>query len=345
MKQDGRLAVVLFNLGGPESLDTVRPFLQNLFADPAILRMPSMFRLPLAAAIAHLREPIARRNYALMGGVSPLLAQTKAQAAALQRELSRRRCGDVEVFVAMRHWRPTAAEAARAVQAFAPDELVLAPLYPQFSTTTTASSLADWRRSYRGATNASTICCWPRNEGLIEAHADLIRSTWENAGKPRVRLLFSAHGLPERIVEGGDPYKWQVEATCRAVAERLGHEWSWRVCYQSRVGPLRWLGPSTTDEIRAAGRDGVGVIIDPIAFVSEHVETLVELDRDYRRIAEAAGVSVFLRAPAVGEHPALIAGLADAVERSARMGGVEPEGPSCPETFKGCGARSMAVTR
>jgi ferrochelatase len=338
MSRDGRLAVVLFNLGGPDSLDAVRPFLESLFADPAIIGAPRLIRLPLAAIISRARERVARRNYALMGGSSPLLTQTNSQAAALERELTRRRRGEVKVFVAMRHGRPKAAETATAVEAFAPDQLVLTPLYPQFSTTTTASSMADWRRNFHGVVKTSAICCWCQNAGLVEAHADIICSTWEDAGRPAVRLLFSAHGLPDRIVQRGDPYQWQIEATCAAVAQRLGSEWQWRVCYQSRIGPSRWLGPSTREEIIAAARDGIGVLIDPIAFVSEHVETLVELDCDYRRVAEAVGVRVFLRCPTVQEHPALIAGLADAVERSASVGGVSPDGPRCPGTFVGCGA-------
>ena len=338
MSGEGRLAVVLFNLGGPDSLDAVRPFLESLFADPAIIRAPRLIRLPLAAVISRARERVARRNYALMGGSSPLLAQTISQAVALERELTRRRRGEVRVFVAMRHGPPRAVETARAVEAFAPDHLVLAPLYPQFSTTTTGSSMADWRRSFHGVVEASAICCWYQNAGLVEAHADIIRSTWEDAGRPTIRLLFSAHGLPDRIVRRGDPYQWQIEGTCAAVAKRLGSEWQWRVCYQSRVGPSRWLGPSTRQEIIAAAGDGIGVLVDPIAFVSEHVETLVELDCDYRRIAEAAGVGVFLRCPTVGEHPALIAGLADAVERSASVGGVRPDGLGCPGMFVGCGA-------
>ncbi len=334
-----RVAVVLMNLGGPDGLDAVEPFLKNLFSDPAIIRAPVFVRLPLAAAIARLRGGAARRNYALMGGVSPLRRETDRQAAALEEELKFRFGDDmVRVFTSMRHWSPLTDETVTEVAAFAPDTVVLAPLYPQYSTTTSASSLKEWRRRYRGAGEPKTICCWPLNSGLIAAHADIIESTWAAAGRPSVRLLFSAHGLPKRVIGRGDPYQWQVESSCAAVAARLGPEWDWRVCYQSRVGPAGWIGPSTIQEIHNAARDGIGVIIDPIAFVSEHVETLVELDIDYRRRAEAAGVSIYLRCQAVGAHPIFIGGMADAVERSIAADGTNPDGPACPVRFIGCPA-------
>jgi ferrochelatase len=332
---------VLSNLGGPDGPAAVRPFLYNLFSDPAIIGTPAFVRKPLAAFIAATREKSAIANYAIMGGGSPIVRETAAQVEALSACLRRRRPADeIEVFMAMRYWHPRAAGVARAVRAFAPDEVVLAPLYPQYSTTTTASSHAEWRKRYGG--RCREICCWFLNSGLVEAHAERIEQTWADAGRPKVRLLFSAHGLPERTSESGDPYRWQIEHTCAAIAERLGPSWDWMLCFQSRVGPMKWIGPSTPEAIEAAARDGVGVLIDPVAFVSEHVETLVELDHDYADMARGLGISNYLRAPAVGTTPAFIEGLADAVERALRRPGVAPDGPACPGAASRCGRRVMA---
>jgi ferrochelatase len=337
--------VVLFNLGGPDGPQSVRPFLRNLFADPAIINAPALVRLPLAALIARLRERSAVANYANMGGGSPILAETEAQAAALTAALERLFPeADILTAIAMRHWNPLTPETAKKVAAFAPDDVVLCPLYPQFSTTTTASSLAAWKRAYRGGGVIRTLCCWYDNPGLVEAHAERILAIWNQAGRPRVRLLFSAHGLPERVVAAGDPYQWQVEATCAAVARRLGPDWDWRICYQSRVGPLKWIGPSTPEAILEAGAEGVGVLIDPIAFVSEHIETLVELDKDYADLAEEANVPTYLRAPVVGVTPVFIDGLAQAVGRALARPGVCPDGAPCPTGFNRCGRLTQAAS-
>ena len=330
--------MVLFNLGGPDSPRAVRPFLENLFSDPAIIGAPWFIRRPLAILIARLRQKSAVANYALMGGGSPIVPQTEAQAGTLLAAL-RERLPDAEirVVIAMRYWRPLTQDAATEIAAFEPDQIVLAPLYPQYSTTTTGSSFEAWRRSYKGLGRTHGICCWYENLGLIEAHVSRIRLTWETAGRPRVRLLFSAHGLPEQIATSGDPYQWQIEATCAAVAERLGPAWDWRICYQSRVGPLKWIGPSTPEAIVAAAQDGVGVLIDPIAFVSEHIETLVELDREYAEMARKLGMEVYLRAPVVGVESSFINGLADAVVDSLAKSGFCPQMRACPARLSRCG--------
>jgi ferrochelatase len=309
-----RLAVVLFNLGGPDDLTAVRPFLFNLFRDKAIIGLPAIARYPLAALISTTRTKTAQANYAIMGGRSPLLPETEAQARALETALAQRRSGEVRVFVAMRYWRPFAAETARAVAAFAPDEIALLPLYPQFSTTTTASSLKDWNRAYRGKGRVRTVRDYPIAPGLIQAHAQAIRETWEKAGRPQgQRLLFSAHGLPQKIVDAGDPYHTQVLQTAAAIAAALPEFPDWAVCFQSRVGPLKWLEPSTDTEIARAGAEGKGVIVCPIAFVSEHVETLVELDHEYAALAKETGAVPYLRSPTPGVRAPFIDTLADLV--------------------------------
>jgi ferrochelatase len=341
-----RLAVVLFNLGGPDSLAAVRPFLQNLFKDPAIIGAPALVRHPLAAFIAARREKAAQANYALMGGRSPILPETETQAKALEAALNASSPQtDARVFIAMRYWTPFVAETAAAVAGFAPDEVVLLPLYPQFSTTTTASSLKAWTDAYRGSGRVRAVCCSPDEDGLVEAYARLIGETTARAGEgARLRLLFSAHGLPEKVVAAGDPYQLQVEATAGAIAVRLSGAWDWSVCYQSRVGPLRWLGPSTESEIRRAGAEGLGVVVAPIAFVSEHVETLVELDHDYAAIAIEAGCAPYLRVPAVGADQAFVAGLAKAVVLATGQGS-EPLAAGtwrCPANIGKCPRRGAA---
>jgi ferrochelatase len=344
-----RLAVVLFNLGGPDAPEAVRPFLVNLFSDPAIIRLPAPLRVPLARLLARRRAPVARMNYDRIGGRSPILPNTEAQARALEGALAD--LGAVRAFPAMRYWRPQAAEAAAAVKSFAPDRIVLLPLYPQFSTTTTASSLRDWRAAARRAGLAAptrVTCCWPAEAGLVAALADLTRRGFQRAaahGSPRV--LFSAHGLPERVVQAGDPYAWQVERTAAAVVARLGiPELDHVVCYQSRVGPLRWIGPETEQEIANAGRVRKPVVVVPVAFVSEHSETLVELDIDYRARAEASGVPHFERVGTVSTHPEFIAGLATVVRGALARDGDGPapaDEPACPGGFAGCARRAAAA--
>jgi len=334
-----KVAVVLFNLGGPDGPESVRPFLFNLFNDPAIIALPAPARTPLAALISTTRRKAAQANYAVMGGGSPLLPETERQAEALEAALRERLPGaEVRCFIAMRYWRPFTAEAARAVQAWGPDEIVLTPLYPQFSTTTSGSSLGEWRKRYRGGGRTRTLCCYPDAAGFAAAYARLIEETHEQAGRPPVRLLLSAHGLPERVVEGGDPYQAQVEATAAAIVSRLPGEWDARVCYQSRVGPLKWIGPSTEEEVREAGREGRGVLLAPIAFVSEHVETLVELDHEYAEVGREAGCPVYLRAPAVGVAPDFIGEVADAVVGSLDREGVAAHtgGRWCPARWSRC---------
>ena len=340
-----KIAIVLFNLGGPDKPEAVRPFLYNLFNDPAIIALPTPLRQGVAWLISTLRDRSARANYAIMGGASPLLKETQAQARALEATLRTRRGGDeVCVFTAMRYWNPTTDEAARHVAAFTPDEVVLLPLYPQFSTTTTGSSMKAWARAYRGQGTVHTVCCSFDEPGLIEAHARSILATHAALGKPGpLRLLFSAHGLPQKVIDGGDPYQWQIEKTCEAVLARLGADWAtdwdYRVCFQSRVGPMAWIGPSTPEAIKQAAADGRGVLVTPIAFVSEHVETLVELDHEYAALAREVGVPFYLRAPAIGVDLAYIEGLADTALAALGCSGVHPQGRSC-DVFSQCPFRA-----
>lgn len=340
-----KLAVVLFNLGGPDSLDAVEPFLRNLFSDPAILSFPRMVRDPLARIIAARRAPFARDIYKKIGGRSPIVEETQAQADALDKVLAERGI-EAKCFIAMRCWHPFSDAAAAAVKEWGANSIVLLPLYPQFSTTTTGSSFNDWDRAATKAgltVPVTRICCYPDERGFIEATAGLIHQTITRA-KPDVdyRLLLSAHGLPKRVISRGDPYQWQVERTAAALVDKLGiEELDWSICYQSRVGPLEWIGPATDDEIRRAGAERKGVILAPIAFVSEHSETLVELDLEYAHLAATVGVMDYLRVPTVSAHPGFIAGLADLVTH-ANFGKsvVSANGARiCPVQFGRCTCR------
>jgi ferrochelatase len=313
-----RLAVVLFNLGGPTSAESVEPFLFNLFNDKAIIGAPQPLRWLVARVIARRRAPAARGIYDKIGGASPLVPNTVAQARALEAALTE--LGEVRVFPCMRYWHPMAPEVAGEVKSFGPDEIVLLPLYPQFSSTTTASSYGAWCKAATAAGLPAVgrlVCCYPAQPGLVKALAALVREGRETARRKTgvsPRVLFSAHGLPNRIVAKGDPYPDQVKETARKVAEALGMgPDGWLVCYQSRVGPLEWIGPSTDDEIRRAGKEKIGLVVVPIAFVSEHSETLVELDIEYRHLAEQSGVPVYVRVPTVGTAADFVGGLADIV--------------------------------
>jgi ferrochelatase len=338
-----KLAIILFNLGGPDSPEAVEPFLRNLFSDPAIITLPWALRKPLASFIARRRAPIARKIYDHLGGRSPILEETQKQARALEAALNSANI-EARAFVAMRCWHPFSDDTALAVKNFAPDHIVALPLYPQYSTTTSASSFKDWDRAAKKAGLSqplTRICCYPDQPGFIGAAAAKIRAAMADA-KPGLsyRLLFSAHGLPKKTVAGGDPYQWQVEQTAHALVDALGIEnLDWRICYQSRVGPLQWLEPATDAEIARAGREGLGLIVAPIAFVSEHSETLVELDIEYEKLARRAGVPDYRRAATVGADPAFIAGLAELVRRAATVTGTinSGDGRFCPAQFCRCG--------
>ena len=341
-----RLAVVLFNLGGPDRPEAIRPFLLNLFRDPAILRVPFFVRPVLARIIARARVKPATANYALLGGRSPLLELTEAQARALEAALA----PEVEArcFIAMRYWHPFSLATARLVRAFNPDHVLLLPLYPQYSTTTTGSSLTAWRDAAARAGLArpvTTLCCWHSDPGFAAATAAILRRslTKARAALPAgvgLRVLFSAHGLPQRIVDAGDPYQYQVERTVAAVLAALDEpDLDWTICYQSRATPEAWLEPSTEQAIERAAHDKVAVLVVPIAFVSEHSETLVELDVEYRAVGERLGVPGYFRAPAPNDDAAFIDALAGLVRRAV-AGGVglcQAQGRApCPLPHRDC---------
>jgi ferrochelatase len=331
-----KLAVVLLNLGGPSSAAAIKPFLHNFFMDKNIIPLPKPLRYCLARWISWRRGGgAAKESYGQLGGASPLLANTIAQAEALERALQEKSPG-TRVFVSMRYWHPLAEQTVREVAIFQPDKIVLLPLYPQFSTTTSFSSLQNWKAAAKKhglKLPTAEICCYPVNPGFIRASAELIRSALKEAPQ-KTRLLFSAHGLPERIIKRGDPYQHHCEQTAAEIVRQLAiPELDWQLCYQSRVGRLPWIGPSIEEALQKAAADKTGVVIYPSAFVSEHVETLVEIDIEYRRRAQEMGIPYFAKVSTAGTHPEFIKGLRDLVLHGA-------DGATgariCPDRFNKC---------
>lgn len=333
-----KIAVLLLNLGGPDSPEAVRPFLYNLFSDPAIIRYPWPFRQFIAWLISTFRTPKAQKIYAKIGGKSPLLENTQAQATELLKTLQQTMPEQlIEVFVAMRYWHPLTEKVVQDVNNFNPDRVVLLPLYPQFSTTTTASSLNRWRALFKGKQKPLEICCYPTEPGFIAAYGDLISQSLAKVPENcAVRLLFSAHGLPQKIVDEGDPYAAHVEKSVRAIMNLPPLKGlDYQICYQSRVGPMQWLGPNVETALQQAANDEKAVLVIPISFVSEHSETLVELDIDFREKAATLGIPYYGRVPTVSCHPEFIAGLARLTHQSLKkpsqqsMKNFSPAGVKC----------------
>lgn len=345
IKNTGPLGVVLFQLGGPDSLVSVEPFLFNLFSDPDIIDFPfaRLARPALARLISSRRARHVQKHYAEIGGRSPIRELTERQAAALEAEL--RRTLDARVFVAMRYWRPLTEEAIR--QAEGCRELVLLPLYPQYSTTTTASSLNEWQRQYAKLNGSRAPVRVIRhfyqhplyldalveriNEGLRQFPADKqetinVASPLGTRLDPRpatpdprtaVHLIFSAHGVPMKAIEAGDPYREHIEATVRLVCERGRWTNSHVLCYQSRVGPGRWLTPSLDTTLHKLASEGARrVLVVPIAFVTDHVETLHEIDIEARALAHRLGILEFATMSGLNDSPTFIRALADLVRKT-----------------------------
>ncbi|HIF62343.1 MAG TPA: ferrochelatase [Candidatus Pelagibacter sp.] len=330
-------AVILFNLGGPDKLESVEPFLFNLFNDPEILSIPSIFRYPLAKFISKRRAPIAKNIYREIGNRSPILELTQQQAMSLEKSLTTK--GNYKCFVVMRCWNPRATDVIKKVKEFNPEEIILLPLYPQFSAATSGSSINEWndlckKENYKVKTK--TICCYPTENNFVESHANLIKKTLKNIENKNFKLLFSAHGLPEIKIKKGDPYQWQVEESVNAIMSKLKDENLDHVTsYQSRVGPLKWIGPSTDEEIIKYSKEKKGIVIVPVAFVSEHSETLVELDIEYKKLAEENGCSFYKRVPALGIEENFIKGLAELVLRQEIRGNFISS-VMCPSKYKKC---------
>lgn len=317
VSKETKIAVILANLGGPDSLKSVRPFLFNLFYDRAIIDLPNPLRFLVAIFISTLRTKKAKKIYAQMGGGSPLLKNTVAQANDLKLELDEYQ---TIVLPTMRYWHPRVFEVVKELEGFNPDKIVLIALYPQFSTTTTQSVIEEWNKvACKWADKTMILDNHYENDDFIRAHQELISPVLKMAcdyGKPKI--LFSAHSLPQKVIDGGDPYQQQIEATATSIMRVFDIDYV--VCYQSKVGPLKWLEPSLDGELKKAAAERYPVVVVPISFVSDHSETLVELDIDYAEIAKNLGIPFYGRVPVLGCHPLYIKCLADSVRKLSSCG-------------------------
>jgi ferrochelatase len=311
-----RVGVVLFQLGGPDSLDAIEPFLFNLFCDPDIIDFPfaRLGRRPLARLISSTRARKVQHHYSVIGGASPIRRFTEQQARALQVKLNELEI-DARCFVAMRYWHPFTAEAISQLRWAGCDEVVLLPLYPQYSRTTTGSSLNEWNRLFDSQVPVYTVETFYRHELYLDALAEKIDETLARFPQPgRAEIVFSAHSVPISVIEGGDPYQRQIEETVALVMQRGGWRNRHRLCYQSKVGASKWLQPSLRNTVKEMAAEMVReVCVVPISFVSDHVETLAEIDHEARHQAQSLGISQFEMTPGLNDSRTFISALADMV--------------------------------
>ena len=335
-------AIILFNLGGPDQIENVEPFLFNLFNDPAILNLPTFLRYPLAKLISNRRAPVAKKIYEELGGASPILKLTKEQSDALEKKINQdQEIDEYKCFIVMRCWHPRAEQVIKEVQFFNPEEVILMPLYPQYSAATSGSSIKEWKdvcKKNQYKVKTSTICCYPTDQNFVKAHTkEILKKTKD---LKNFKLIFSAHGLPEKNIKKGDPYQWQVEQSVKKIVEELNiKNLDWILSYQSRVGPLKWIGPSTEDIIVENSKLGKHIVLVPIAFVSEHSETLVELDIEYKEIADANGCKNYTRVPALGINEDFIKAMSELIIKKNEYKFSEnlyPPKIQCPSNFKKC---------
>lgn len=320
----GRVGVLLLNLGGPDKIEDVRPFLYNLFSDPEIIRLPiKAFQKPLAWLISTLRAKKSEENYREIGGGSPLRNITEAQGTALEKRLQE--LGqDAKIYIGMRYWHPFTEEAIAEIKRDGIEELVILPLYPQFSISTSGSSFRIIEEMWSQDPQLSKIKytlipSWYDNQGYLAAMADLIAQELDRFEHPEnATIFFSAHGVPVSYVEeAGDPYQEEIEKCTTLIVQTLGRSNDYTLAYQSKVGPVEWLQPYTEDALTELGKQGIkDLAVVPISFVSEHIETLQEIDMEYRELAEEAGIENFYRVPALNTHPTFINSLADLVVQS-----------------------------
>ncbi len=374
-----KTAIVLFNLGGPDKQESVKPFLFNLFNDKAIIALPQPFRFLLAKLISSKREKTAQEIYAQISGKSPIFEATKVQAETLEKDLSYDG-QNYKTFIAMRYWKPFAIDAAKKIAKYSPDQIIFLPLYPQFSTTTSGSSFDDFDKALKRAGVRASIdpdeneipikkvCCYFNDDEFILSHAKLIKNKilqQKFKSLKDFRILFSAHGLPQKIVDAGDPYVFQVEATSKKVMTKIYEllakdgvfnlklevseeniaQIDSKVCFQSKVGPLKWTTPSLGDELRRAAKDRKSPLISPIAFVSEHSETLVELDIEYKELADELGIKNYSRVSTLNVDGHFIKSLAQICRSVSNQ---EPgffvgcsKGRACPGEFSKCPSLSF----
>ena len=326
-----KIGVVLFQLGGPDSLEAIEPFLYNLFCDPDIIDFPfaRIARQPLARLISTRRAKHVAHHYAEIGGKSPILEFTLRQAAALEGEL--RRDWDARVTVAMRYWHPLTNEAIREMERHAPEDLVLLPLYPQYSKTTTGSSLNEWNRRFHPngwRPRVHVIETFYDDPAYLDAVVEQIHRTLAEFPDPSgVDMVFSAHSVPVAVIESGDPYREQIERTTDLVWRRGAWPGRRHLCYQSKVGASKWLRPSMHETIKQLSAEGRRhVLVIPISFVSDHVETLHEIDIEHREQARSLGIESYRMVPGLNDSPPFIRSLAELVRSHAGQFAVRRSG-------------------
>jgi ferrochelatase len=321
MADPKKIAVVLFQLGGPDSQAAVEPFLYNLFCDPDIINFPGAFlaRKLIAKLISTTRSKVVGQHYMEIGGASPIRRLTEQQARAL--EVALKPHISARSIIAMRYWHPNTAEAIASLDREPYDELVLLPLYPHYSFATTRSSVNEWNRQYKPTTPVKIIDHFYDHPDYIAAIVERINSVLAEIKRPdEIHLVFSAHGLPLALVEKGDPYPKQIEETVQMVRELGAWPNPHVLCYQSRVGPQKWLQPSLTTTIEQMAHNGIKrILVIPISFLTEHIETLHEINVEARVEAESLGITEFHMMPALNDSPLLIRALADLVLRSVGM--------------------------
>ncbi|MBI5756316.1 MAG: ferrochelatase [Nitrospirae bacterium] len=318
MNHPASIAILLINLGGPDSLESVEPFLFNLFSDPDIMGYNRILLKPLAKFISRRRSPLVRGYYNSIGGKSPILELTRQQAEALQKALPD--SDRFKVFVAMRYWHPFIEDVVKDIIDFQPQKIIVLPLYPHYSITTTGSSINEFNRawSHHGDTHVEVkiVREWYDNPFYINALCETVLKTFEynRLDLKTTHIVFSAHGIPLRFIKDGDPYSEQIEKCVELTARQLGVIKNCHLSYQSRVGPLKWLGPYTEDVLKELGdRKVSSVVLVPISFVSDHMETLYEIDILYRKRAKGYGISNYYRVPALNDSPLFIESLKDIV--------------------------------
>jgi protoporphyrin/coproporphyrin ferrochelatase len=322
MSDNKKTAVVLLNLGGPDSLDAVEPFLFNLFNDPDIINFPLsfLFRTKLAKLISSKRAPRIQEQYKRIGGKSPILETTARQAELLESALNR--SIDAKVFIAMRYWKPFTSETMDAIEVYKPSEIVLLPLYPQYSVSTTGSSVNEWNRLVKNRPRlkdiqASLVEKYYLNEMYIQAIVERINTALEkfpDEKRDSVTILFSAHGTPVKLVKQGDSYSIHIRETVEQVVKAGGYKQPWSLCFQSKVGPQKWLTPSTPAVIEENASKGVkDILMVPIAFTSDHLETLFEINIEYRHLAIEKGIEQFEMSVGLNNSPLFISALEELV--------------------------------
>ena len=336
-----KIAVILFNLGGPNPKTDVKQFLLNLFNDRAVLNYAQPWRWLIAKLIVFFRLSSAKANYDLLGGHSPLLVNTELQAKNLKDCLSQTNTSllEFEIFICMRYSYPNVNDTMQSLIDFNPDTIVLLPLYPQYSTTTTASSIKNFFQFLPKKLKkiTETICCYYNNNLYIKSYANIINSACENLDFKNSILIFSAHGLPQKIIDAGDPYQWQVEQTVKEIRKYINSDFSnIIISYQSRVGPIEWIKPYTDEIIISEAKKKLNIVVVPIAFVSEHLETLVELDIEYKELALANGAKSYLRIKTPSIDKSFIESLAQLVNDKISLKQNCTMNRKCDESFSKC---------